>query len=450
MQDFRADPGWEGYRNRLAPDPPRITRQDFGYRATTRVNARPGEIGGWVQRALSPASYALKIPPRTLNDRLSASGRFAVTRDDGSSGVLFGWFNDTSRGWRTPNSLAFRLDGNGGKYWVFYEYGTRNWLSGGAGCFEGERYQTTPTKPFRADGSVHEWTLTYDPEGAGGRGELTFVLDGTRYVLALAPGHRADGATFDRFGILNQMTTGSGMEAYFDDLVLDGNRLELDREPRWEGRGNQGSAEDRLVRPFHQFGYSRTKHAGGGAGEVGGLIWRDERPAYYADRVGSLGLEDELSASGRLVFTGAGSDSGVYLGWFDAATKQAKAVPEHQERQKNLLAILIEGPSRVGHYFRPAYATRAGEGAARDTGPLIRPDGRVHRWSLRYSPTGANGRGQITATLDGQARTLDLQPGHRGAGATFDRFGFCNVQSGGHYVEVYVDDLQYTTRAGGS
>ena len=69
--------------------------------------------------------------------------------------MLFGWFHETSRGWRTLNSLAFRIDGNGGKYWVFFEYGTRNWLTGGGGTFDGPRYQTTRTKPFPADGTVH-------------------------------------------------------------------------------------------------------------------------------------------------------------------------------------------------------------------------------------------------------------------------------------------------------
>jgi hypothetical protein len=42
--------------------------------------------------------------------------------------------------------------------------------------------------------------------------------------------------------------------------------------------------------------------------------------------------------------------------------------------------------------------------------------------------------------------TLDLAPGDRKAGATFDRFGLFDVQTGGHYVELYLDDLKYTRK----
>jgi hypothetical protein len=56
----------------------------------------------------------------TLGQKLRASGRFAVTRDDGGSGALVVWFRHDSRGWCTPNLLAFRVDGNGGKYWILF------------------------------------------------------------------------------------------------------------------------------------------------------------------------------------------------------------------------------------------------------------------------------------------------------------------------------------------
>src|SRR5262245_60840614 len=141
-QDFGSDPGWEGLSNRRTPSPPHRVRQDFGHRQTAKAGGRPGEAGGWVQRSLRPAWYGKAIAPRTLEDRLSVSGKFAVPRAEGASGALIGWFRHDSRGWRTPNSLAFRIDGNGGKYWVLFEYGTRHWRTGGGATFEG-RYQTT-------------------------------------------------------------------------------------------------------------------------------------------------------------------------------------------------------------------------------------------------------------------------------------------------------------------
>lgn len=437
FQDFNADPQWESFRSRQLPSPVPITRQDFGSRRTRRQGGRQAEIGGRIQRSLTPAWFAKVIPRRTLNDKLSASGKFAVTQDESNAGVLFGWFHETSRGWRTPNSLVFRLDGNGGKYWVFYEYGTRHWLTGGAGCFEGDRYQTTTTKPFPADGSEHTWTLSYDPEGAQGRGGITFVLDGARYTLELAPGHREDGAEFNRFGMFNQQTTGGGMEAGFYELVLEGEPIDLNRESLagagWEARGNRVEFQDRHLRPFHDFGWT--------GGAIGGVVWRDEKPAYYAATAGPLSLNDELFASGKIAFHGAGSDSGVYLGWFHSGSKTNKVISDHEAPQSNLLAVLLEGPSQVGHYFRATYRTSKGNGVIPERGPILRPDGRVHEWSIRYSPQS----GRIDVQLDGEAQTLEVSPEHRRNGATFDRFGIFNLQVGGHFVDVTIDDLTYTT-----
>jgi hypothetical protein len=446
-QDFSTDPRWEAHRSRLVPSPSPKTRQAFGWRESQHAGGKQrGEVGGRVQRSSTPAYYAAKIPAKTFDDKLSASGKFAVTSDDGGSGVLFGWFNESSRGWRTPNSLAFRIDGNGGKYWLFFEYGTQHWLTGGKGCFQGERYQTTASKPFLADGTVHEWRLTYDPDGAGGGGLVTFVLDGHEYTLPLEHGHKADGATFNRFGIFNQQTSGGGMEAYFDDVVLDGQPIDFSRDPEWDALGNQVEFEDRIIRPYHDFGYSATtNHAGGSKGEIGGTIWRDEAPAYYAAVVGPLTLDDELHASGTLAFTGAGSDSGVFFGWFNSSKKN-KETAEHAAPQTDMLAIMLEGPSRIGHYFRPAYRTRSGKGAYKEAGPIIRPDGKVHRWSIDYNPAGAGGNGQITVKFDDEVQTFDLAPGMKAEGAAFDRFGLFDMQSGGHYVQVWIDDLTYTAK----
>jgi hypothetical protein len=446
--NFDHDPQWDGHRNRLLPDQPPRVRQSFGMRTSNRAGGKSrGEVGGWIQRSIAPAWFAKQIPEKTFNDKLTASGTFAVTHAEGGSGMLFGWFNDKSRGWRTPNSLAFRIDGNGGKYWVFYEYGTQHWLTGGGGCFEGERYQTTSTKPFADDGTVHHWSLSYDPAANDGGGEMVFVLDGKEYRRPLEPGHKTDGATFNRFGMFNQQITGDGLEVYFANLVVDGEALDLAKAEDWSRVNHERQYADRALRPLHDFGISPTSNAGGTSkGEIGGIVWRDERPAYYADKVGPLSLDHRLRASGKLAFAGAGSDSAVYIGWFDSESKRNKTTPEHVEPQKNVLGIIIEGPSRIGHYFRPGYWTSNGAGGAAESGPIIRPDGQSHAWSIDYDPAANDGSGRITVQFDGKEQTIDLRPGHKKSGATFDRFGILNCQSGGHYVEVYLDDLEYTTR----
>src|SRR5678815_3099195 len=98
VQNFDRDPGWEGLRNRF--EATRVNKksglgveQDFGYRDTNFAGKEMGEIGGVVQRSVTPAYYAATIAPKTLDDPLSASGTFAMTDVRGSAGVFFGWSN---------------------------------------------------------------------------------------------------------------------------------------------------------------------------------------------------------------------------------------------------------------------------------------------------------------------------------------------------------------------
>ena len=434
VESFDRDPKWDGYRNRLVPKAPPTTRQKFGYSTTRHAGGKAkGEIGGWVQRSTTPAWYARKIKPVGLDSDLSASGKFVIIHNEGGSGALFGWFNANSRGWRMPNSLVLRLDGNGDKYWLLFEYGTRNWLTGGGATFEG-RYQTTKTKPF-LDGTVHTWRLTYRPSATGGDAELELMLDGVSYREKVPAAHVADGATFDRFGIVNQQLTGDGMELYFDDLEVNGERFEFDSGPGWEGQGHQVEFPDRVRRPFHDFGFT-------GEANIGGIIWRDEMPAWYARSIEPVNLHQRFLASGSIVFRSAGSDSAVYIGFFDAAAKRSQTSPEHSAPPTNMVAILIEGFSRIGHYFRAGYRNQSGQGMFEPSGPTIRPDGQIHQWALEYVPNSPHQDGEILLAFDGQIQRTGVRKEHKSDAARFDRFGICNVQVGGHYVEIYLDDLR--------
>jgi len=237
--------------------------------------------------------------------------------------------------------------------------------------------------------------------------------------------------------------TGDGMDVFFDDLDVNGERFAFDTDPGWEGQGNEVEFRDRVRRPFHDFGFSATHQAGRKAGEIGGVVWRDEKPAYYAAPIAPLTLEGELFASGTVALRGAGSDSGGYFGFFDAAAKRNKLASDRDTAPTNVLAILVEGPSQIGHYFRAGYYNRLGEGQFENSGPTIQPDGRIHQWSLRYIPNAAGDHGEIIVTFDGQRRTSRVSKEHKTAGARFDRFGIFNLQVGGHFVELYLDDLKF-------
>lgn len=439
---------WDGFRNRLLVEPSNV-QQDFGYQSTNHAGGRQrGEIGGRVQRSIVPATYAMAISEVSLDQPLSASGRLAVTGAEGGSGAMFGWFHDSSRGWRTPNSLGVRIDGNGGKFWMFYEYGTRSWQTGGGGAFEGERYQNTPTPPFPADGKSHVWSLDYEPHAADEPGTLTFQIDERRYEVAVPPEHKRDGARINRFGIWNVQIAGAPLEFYFDDLKLDDDTWTFDEDPAWVGQGNHVEFAERVRRPLHDYGHVVGQQLLSDEA-IGGIVFRDEKPSYYGLPVGAFTLDDELYAAGRLALVGAASDSGVYLGWFDSAAKQGNDTPEHEARQPNFLALLIEGPSRIGHYVRPAFGLRDRSGRTAegsDGWPVIRPDSRIHEWELSYRPTADPRGGTITVVFDSQRKEFAVTAAERDQGATFDRFGLFNHQAGGHHVEIYVDEMRFRNR----
>jgi hypothetical protein len=72
---FDRDPGWEGRNNRTLPANVDAVTQDFGYTSKTHFAGKEaGEVGGSVTRTTKPAWYADRIAPKTLKDKLSASG----------------------------------------------------------------------------------------------------------------------------------------------------------------------------------------------------------------------------------------------------------------------------------------------------------------------------------------------------------------------------------------
>ena len=422
-EPFDRDPGWDCWRRRQVLGEQPVVREHFGYSPTSFAGSEPGEIGGRVQRSIEPAYYAKRISPRTLKSKLSASGVLALTQSESSSGASFGWFNHRRLGFRTVNSIAFRLDGENWGARLHVDYCTGTWKA--VGLNTGIR-----VKP---DGKPHKWTLSYDPDADGGDGAVTFTLDDLPpQVLKLAVGHKAEGAVFDRFGLFNQQIPGNSLTVYLDDVSLDGKTERFASDPRWESRRNCGTFKG-IADDSQDFGFSPTRFAGGRrAGEVGGTFWRTEADAdthaYYADRVGPLSLDDKLQASGKIAFTDSAVDSGVYLGWFSAEAFKRPPVKAEQVLPSEFVGLLIEGPSNVGHYVRPALATRTDYRVAA-SGPVILPDGKPHTWTLAYDPKTNNSNGAVTVSLDGVPVVLNLEPGLRRQGASLDRFGLRTTQT---------------------
>jgi hypothetical protein len=471
-QPFDHDPAWEGRGNRVVPKARPTVVQDFGY-SKTRFAGEAGEMGGRVTRASEPAFYAQRIAPKTLDDRLGASGTFALTDTTPGGGIFFGFFNakQPGAGGRPIGSLGMHMDAERGGGRLAVRLITAENQSRGTFVtpFIPGRFRPTP---IRNDGTRYHWTLDYDPDAAGGRGRFTFTLRGdapkpgdlqtpgmpnawreearrrfpdtTTFAVDLPDGYRKQGATFDHFGLMNMMKPGGHLTVYFDDLACDGKAQDFATDPGWDAQGNRATYQATDVAAAHDFGFSNTNHAGGArGGEAGGTLWRSERWGYYADRVGPLSFDDRLEASGTVVLAVGAPDADMCFGWFRPDKDgQGSRDPRHAG---DFLGIKVGGPTRAGHYFLPAFTVDENVRGLPNTGPIIRP-GKVYRWSLTYDPSANNGGGAITATLGDESVTHNLRPGQKAkaTSARLDHFGLFSTGPGGQIVKLYLDDLSYT------
>jgi hypothetical protein len=466
-ENFDRDPGWEGFNNRVVPKRVLMVKQDFGYTPTRHAGRAAGEMGGLIQRASTPAFYADTIAVKTLDDPLTASGSFAITSTQAGAGIFFGYFNAAQPGGsgRPIGSLGmdFDFETTGGRLAV------RLITSGNKSCgtfvtpYLPGKFRPTP---LRKDGTRYHWTLGYDPQASGGNGRFTFTLKSdehpvepidaglpepsrqealrrfpytTTFTVDLTPGFKSEGATFDRFGVLNMMKSGGAATMFFDDLQYYGRVQGFSEDPGWAGVGNRVRYEESEQVGAHNFGFSATtSHAGGLPGEVGGSLWRSGDFGYYADRVGPLELGQRLEANGKVKLVTAGPDSDIYLGWFNSAARDIGAA-----NAGNFVGIHVGGPTRIGHYFIPILVTGQGTMAKVDQGPVLTP-GKTFDWALIYDPAASGGNGALRVTLGSESVTLALRPGQKTQNARLDRFGLFTSTVGGQVVKIYLDDLRYT------
>src|SRR5687767_13509458 len=240
-EHFDRDPNWDARNNRIVPDRARTVTQDFG-------NDGKGAIGGRVTRAAKPAYCAAVLEkPKTLNDKLTASGTFALTQTSSGAGAFFGWFNanQPEGSGRPIGSLGLHLDTerSGGRLAIRLITG----LNQSAGKFvtrfepyktEQEKAEKRPT-PLRNDGTRYAWTLTYDPDAAGGNGQVQFTIksnsdtpgefEGKPVTFDLPPGYKQQGATFDRFGLASGTKPGGVMTIDFKELKHDGAVMDVSK-----------------------------------------------------------------------------------------------------------------------------------------------------------------------------------------------------------------------------
>lgn len=469
-ESFDTDPGIYGERNEINEAAHDVVSLDFGYKNYKGENV----IGGIVQRYADKSYYALNLPEElTFEDKITFSGKFAVPNVVGSSGVLFGLFNKNSKDYRTNNYMCMRVDGDAPKrYFVYFEYGTKDWKPNWVGCFSNPRYQDSrgdnpgdPDDRLQQGDEYHSFSLTYDPSGnagtvkgstphadyvSNGEGSIVCTLDDKTYSFNLLEGHKESGAVFNQFGILTQMHIGRELEVYYKDLTLNGVKIDdLSPQGGWEAYNNVlVNQKVSYGRGVCEYGYRDTNFAGDKSGEFGGIIWRlDENrfntPAYAGVKTGILDLSKPLHAKGKINLTGVGKDSALVLGWFNSKTPEPDRNFVRDTGPRNSIGAFVEGLSVDGHYFRPIYAGSSGKGDYLPNGPIMRPTV-TYNWTIDYKPND-DGTGLITTTLNGQAVELAV-PKDVVESSVFDSFGVVSYVRGGMYIKFAIDDIEYTVR----
>ena len=446
-ESFSTDPGWLGVGNRPGTKP--CTTRSFGFGWRPGDKRKAPSIGGTLERSSNYRAYYAKVLPGTvdLDDHLIASGTLSIGGGSSTAGALFGWFDaGSSYDWRTTNTLVIRLDA-AKKGYAYAELGTADTFAATAKVAKGLDQK-----------KWYDWALEYLPDaGATGSGLIRLTVGGSTAEVSLTPAQRADGATFDRFGLLDVQLAGSTATASFANLTLDGVPIDLGSDPGWEAsKNNLKQAVDCFVHGRQDFGYSGgTTVAGGEPGEIGGLMWRTERKvASYADRTGDLGLDDPLYAEGSIVLDRASTDSDLFIGWFNAASaaEPGRSVPT------DIVAAELGGPSEWGYRLYPVYRA----GGARGTypspkdAPLVTSKGRVFKWWICLAPAvDADGNGRLTVGLVDPAQpaaaetaSMPVSATAGAAGPVLNRFGIRNLERGGHSVVVHLDDLRYTVGPG--
>ena len=451
-ETFDVDPDWDGRNNRASQPDPRQIVQNFGFDdSSSNAGGAAGEIGGFITPAGEPAYYGKIISSKSFNDTLSASGVLNVPQGGGHT--LIGFFNaGTVNEWRTPNTIALRIYGRGTYFYAYAEYGTGLWRVAGA-ALGGE----TAIPSGAVD---YPFSIDYDPNAGGGAGVILASIGSYNVTIPLDPGHKADGAMFNRFGMLNVIKSADDPGGiWLDNVTINGESYPFNTDPGWDQLNNRNTYVSTNVRPRFDFGYSPGTNFAGGQddGEIGGQTFRGDsrdefngsRMAYYGDELDqTLSLNQPLHAEGKVAFRRGVSDSTTLIGFFHSEDSMRSSNSQNSATPENFVGAAIEGPSAEGFYFYPTYGVdqegvRASGGRGAPTPPYIYPDGESHLWTLDYDPSGSGGVGSIIVTLDGQAVTLNLDSGHKQIGAHFNRFGIITTHIDGSGQTVYFDDLTY-------
>ena len=206
-------------------------------------------------------------------------------------------------------------------------------------------------------------------------------------------------------------------------------------DPGWDGHNNRSN----FFGPAgvnQNFGYGSNR-IGGTINPTGSdtTVVPSREAFYFAQTVSNSNFNTMLTATGTLNNNGGGNS---WIGFFNSATA-------NEWRSANSLGLRIYG--RGNHFLAyPEYGTskwRAGADGFVSGGNEVQfPVNANLLWSLTYDPAGNAGGGSITAVINGQTVTKNLDAGHKLDGATFNRFGMGAVnKSWDSPGQLFLDSL---------
>lgn len=201
----------------------------------------------------------------------------------------------------------------------------------------------------------------------------------------------------------------------------------FDSDPQWEGVGNRSR---KCTSRTFAFGWSATR----AGGQIGGSVSRSSSyQAYYAKVLSETKrLDDPLTASGTIKITNSRSGS-VLFGWFNSQTSVDWRPPDS-------LGMRIDGHGKKASVFVEYGTQSTFARSVNATDELLTK--KPYAWTLEYLPDGGQwGVGLLRLTLAGLTSEVSVRPEHRIDGASFDRFGFLNVQLDGRPIGAYIDSL---------
>jgi hypothetical protein len=161
----------------------------------------------------------------TKDHHFYATGRFKIDWANVDASELFGWYNSATacdattegKGHTFPkNFLGVAIHAGSNGYGMIPSYHPAQ--PAGEQMLEARE----PAVRVYEDGQWREFYLEYDPDGAGGKGQLKVQVgkDGTPVIYDLKEGAKSSNFAFDRFGLLTMRKGGGKPHAiYFDKMT---------------------------------------------------------------------------------------------------------------------------------------------------------------------------------------------------------------------------------------